>query len=298
MIALWMLLVGIGMAKMILYTINEAGQIQIRDGDDVQSVNGKNFKHISSSEPVVFATHKNGKLYHRRNFKEPWDKTPVYTLESPDTPIQFVTVSVLGEEYQWALTQAGDVYRSVKNTFGWDEAPQPPRSGKGDDELEGHFLKIVAMGEQTFGVCKTGALFELTKMDKWGKVEFEHSVADASLSPDGDLYIVSSDGVIFKQTQDGFQNIGQEGNFKSVEAVDDDIWALNQNGELFQFVNGSWEKKSDDVLTISAGEMPTDREGFQLTDEELDEMPVDFDGAETWGHMGEPGPGDGEKFEL
>jgi len=275
MIFLWALFFGIGFAKLILYTVNESGQIQIRDGDNVESIKGKNFLDISSSELAVFATHKNGKLYHRRNFKEPWDKHFVHTLESPDTPIRFTSISVLGEEYQWALTQAGDVYRSVRNTFGWDEAPQPRRSGA-DNDSEGHFSKIIAVGEMTYGVCKTGALFQLSKEDKWEKIEFEHSVVDASISSDGELYIVS-DGAVFRKSDNRFENLGQEGGFKSVEVVEQIIWALNNDNELFQLIDGIWQKKDDDIFTISSGEMPTDREGYEFSEEELEEMPTDFD---------------------
>jgi len=275
MIFLWALLLEFGFAKMILYTINESGQIQFRDGDNVEKVNGKNFLDISSSELAVFATHKNGKLYHRRNFKEPWDKHFVHTLESPEIPIRFTSISILGDEYQWALTQAGDVYRSVRNTFGWDEAPQPQRSGS-DDDSEGHFSKIIAIGETTYGVCKTGALFQLSKKDKWEKIEFEHSIVDASISSNGELYIVS-DGVVFHDSDNGFENLGQEGGFRSVEVVEDIIWALNNKNELFQLINGVWQKTDDDILSISSGEMPTDREGYEFSEGEVEDMPPDFD---------------------
>ena len=84
-----------------------------------------------------------------------------------------------------------------------------------------------------FSNANWGALFQLSKKDKWEKIEFEHSIVDASISSDGELYIVS-DGAVFRKSDNGFENLGQEGGFKSVEVVEEIIWALNNDNELFQ----------------------------------------------------------------
>lgn len=271
------------------------------DKEKLQVLDQIETKTITSTFDGLYAVDKYGKFYSKRTLdEEKWDQT---RLKINKKSVTFDKLTAVGDQHIYGLTKKGNIYRCSKHfdcTKGenWSSAPEPERkeleqSGLSQKinmkkKVEGVLTEIAAQNHKVYGLCKTGALFELQN-DEWKKIELKFKLKSINICGNTEnLFVVTEKGDILTQTNQQLSTNSHDsasssfswtsvyndpdggGNdFEKVVVVDENVWAVNYYKQLFRLDKEGWTFIHWDIDQIFGGDYPSTRRNFRPRHDEL-----------------------------